>query len=175
MPVDPIIGQIMPVAFAQPQAIPRGWFLCDGSLVSIVQYQALFALLGTRYGGNGQTTFGLPDLRGRAILGGQGDGVGPRTGTPTVTLTRDQLPAHNHFMDCSTATGGGRSPQPANNLFGKDPSGVLIYALAGSSEVPTATDTNVTPTGGGGPHDNMQPYLAINYLIAYSGIFPSRN
>lgn len=178
MPLDPTLGQIMPVAFAQPQNIPSGWLLCDGSVLPIAQNQALFSLLGVRFGGDGVKTFALPDLRGRAVLGGTAGGVGPKHGSETVTLIDAQLPAHNHTLVASNAAGSGRFQSPTDQIYGTNTVGSpaeAIFATAGSGEVALASGTNVAPTGGGGSHTNMQPYLAINYLIASKGVYPSRN
>jgi len=175
MPSEPYVGQIMPAAFG---VVPNGWHLCDGSLLAISQYQALFSLFGTRFGGDGRSTFGLPDLRGRAILGAKdGNGVGVQNGTTTVTLTDSQQPRHNHLLQASTTQGSGRGASPAGRLFGVNttPGGELVFGLAGSAEVPLASATNLSLAGNGQPHNNMQPYLAINYVVALNGIYPSHN
>ena len=180
MPANPYVGQIMPTAF---NVIPRGWHLCDGSLLPINQYQAVFALIGTTYGGNGTTNFALPDLRGRAILGTDGttSGLYPpglQTGTTMVPLTTSQIPQHNHIIQASTTPGAGPAQSPAGKLFGVDTTqggSEKIFTTAGSAEVALAVSTNVVNDGGNQPHNNMQPYLAINYMIALQGIFPSRN
>ena len=177
MPLTPTMGQIMPLSFASPQNIPKGWRLCDGSLLSVAQNQALFSLLGTRYGGDGITTFGIPDLRGRAILGGTGEGVGPKAGSETVSLTEAQIPSHSHTLAASTTAGAGRAGPGTGKLFAVNTAGspvTTIFGVAGSGEVPLADDTNVSVAGSGQPHTNMQPYLAINYVIAVSGVYPSR-
>lgn len=176
MPLNPIIGQIMPVAFGS--IIPKGWRLCDGSLLGIAQNQALFSLIGLTYGGNGTTTFALPDLRGRAIFGIGEVPLGQVAGTTAVTLSDGQLPAHNHSFLASTTAGTGRGINPTGKVFGTNTQGTpveMIFAGAGSGEVPLASGTNVTPTGGNQSHPNMQPYLATNYMIAISGVFPTRN
>ena len=180
MPQTPFLGQIMPAAFG---LIPKGWHLCDGSLLAINANSALFSLLGTTYGGNGTTNFGLPDLRGRAILGTSGSlsGLYPPgilTGSTTVSLTTSQIPPHNHIVQASTTPGAGPKQSPAGKLFGTDTvggGGEKIFATAGSAEVTLAASTNLTNNGSNLPHNNMQPYLAINYLIALTGLFPSRN
>jgi microcystin-dependent protein len=181
MPLNPFVGQIMPVAF---NVIPRGWHLCDGSLLAVNTNQALFALLGTTYGGNGTTNFALPDLRGRAILGTSGttSGLYPPgllTGTTTVPLTANQIPPHSHIIQASTTAGSGTFPvSPAGKIFGVDTAAggaEKIFATTGSAEVALAVATNVALDGGSLPHNNMQPYLAINYMIALNGIFPSRS
>jgi microcystin-dependent protein len=181
MPLNPFIGQIMPAAFG---VIPRGWHLCDGSLLPINQFQAMFSLLGTTYGGNGTTNFALPDLRGRAILGTSGttSGLFPpglQSGTSTVPLTPSQIPQHTHILQASTTAGSGTFPvSPSGKIFGTNTSAggaEKIFATTGSAEVALAVGTNVMIDGGGQPHNNMQPYLAINYMIATAGIFPSRS
>jgi microcystin-dependent protein len=177
MPLDATIGQIMPLSFASPQNIPKGWHLCDGSLLPIAQNQALFSLLGNRFGGDGRVTFGLPDLRGRAILGGTGPGVGPKMGSETVSLTEAQIPSHSHTLAASTTVGSGRPGPGTGELYAVNTSGsppIAIFGVAGSAEVPLADDTNITVAGNGSPHSNMQPYLAINYVIALTGVYPSR-
>ncbi|MBK6576074.1 MAG: phage tail protein [Sandaracinaceae bacterium] len=168
----PFIAQIS--LFAGTFA-PRGWMFCNGQTLPIQQYTALFALIGTTYGGNGQTTFALPDLRGRVPLGTQqGPGLsnyslGQMSGTETVTLLSTQIPAHNHALQASTAAPS--TPTPANASL---PTGSSrIYAAGGASQ--TLNPTSIGNAGGSQPHENMQPYLALNYIIAIEGVFPSRN
>jgi microcystin-dependent protein len=180
MPLDAVLGQIMP--FAGP-TVPQGWAVCNGALLSISQNSALFSLLGTYYGGDGRSNFALPDLRGAAILGSSGLSgsypVGTTSGTPTVTLSVAQIPPHNHLIQASTTNGAGRGANPAGHLFGvnteptNDPK--KIFLLAGSMETNLASSTNIVNDGGGLPHNNMQPFLTINYLIALTGTYPSRN
>ena len=181
MPAEPFLGQIMPFAGS---VVPRGWAQCAGQLLAISQNAALFSLIGTYYGGNGVNNFALPDLRGRAILGSTGGGgdypVGLIDGTPTVALMNAQLPAHNHMLQVSTATGSGRgSVPPTSNLFARNTEPTtnpkLIFVAPSSSDTPLQINTNITPSGGNVPHNNMQPYLVISYLIALTGIYPSRN
>jgi microcystin-dependent protein len=173
MPYEPVLGQIMPIAFGK---VPKGWHLCDGTLLSIPQNTALFSLFGTYYGGDGTKTFGLPDLRGRAIAGTAGQQeMGKFDGVTAVTLSETELPAHNHRLNASTVKGAGRVVSPAAHLFGENTAaGETIFGVAGSGEVPLATKTNITPNGGSHPHNNMQPYLTINYVVALVGIYPSR-
>lgn len=175
MPFEPFVGQIMPAAFG---FVPRGWAACSGQLLAITQNQALFSLLGTAYGGDGRTTFALPDLRGRAVMGANFGSVpiGQIAGAETVPLTVAELPSHAHTLQASTSTGSGRGGTPANNLYGTTSSAAeLLFATAGSNEVALAVGANVMPNGGGQAHNNMQPYLAVNYVIALNGIFPSRS
>jgi microcystin-dependent protein len=173
MPLEPFVGQIMPAGFG---ITPRGWAPCDGRLLAIQQNQALFSLLGTTYGGDGRSTFALPDLRGRAILGSNLGTVawGQVGGTETVTLSVQQLPAHNHTIGAISKSGTGRAVSPAGRVFAGTDAAEKIFAPTGSKEVPLATGTNIGNDGGNLPHNNMQPYLVINYMIALNGIFPSR-
>ncbi len=169
---QPFLGEIKMVGF---NFAPRGYALCNGQILPIAQNTALFSLLGTTYGGNGQTTFALPDLRSRVpVHQGQGPGLsgytlGQASGTETVTLNVQQIPAHNHTVNAS-ATAASKSP--ANN--------VPAVTGAGSSYGAPPDGTTMNPgmiTGGGGnqPHTNLQPSLCINFVIALEGIFPSRN
>ena len=165
---QPFIGQI--VLFAGNFA-PRGWALCNGQLLPISQNTALFSILGTTYGGNGQTTFALPDLRGRvAVSSGQGPGLTPRSlgemaGSETVTLTASQMPAHTHAVN---ATNNG---QTTNRPQSAVPAKGGTYSTAS----PDTTMNAVGNAGGSQPHDNLPPYTTLNYIIALEGIFPSRN
>lgn len=169
--MEPFIGQIM--MFGGNFA-PRSWALCDGQLLSISQNSALFSILGTTYGGDGVTTFGLPDLRGRAPMHmGTGPGLSPRNlgsrvGEEQVTLSVNQIPSHNHTVACATARGS--SPDPANNMLAGDPDNPYI-----GSGTDTMNAAMIRDTGGGQSHDNMQPSLTINFVIALQGIYPSRN
>jgi microcystin-dependent protein len=170
---DPFLGEIKIVGF---NFAPRGYAQCNGQILPIAQNTALFSLLGTTYGGNGQTTFALPDLRSRVpVHVGQGPGLSPYDlgqtgGSETVTLTAGQLAPHNHTVNSSTTA---TSKNPSNN--------VPAVTGAGSSyaETPTPGTTMnpgmVTGGGGGQSHDNLQPYLCINFVIALEGIYPSRN
>jgi len=170
---EPFIGEIKLFAGNFP---PRGWQFCQGQLLSIAQNTALFSILGTTYGGNGQTTFALPDLRGRVPMQpGQGPGLSPRTlgeqaGSETVTLLYNQMPAHTHSLLASNATGVSSTPEG------------YYLAAVDPSELAFATGTNATmgaasigAAGGSQPHNNMQPFLCVNFIIAIEGIYPSRN
>jgi microcystin-dependent protein len=177
---EPFIGQIMPVGF---NFAPRGWALCNGQILSIAQNTALFSLLGTTYGGNGQTTFALPDLRGRVpIHQGQGPGLsnyslGQVAGTENTTLTTNNMPQHNHGL-FSNAGGKGNSAVPTNNFLGV---GVVPSSSETTNNYNSAAGTNplapgsIGLTGGNQPFPILQPYLCINFVIALEGIFPSRN
>lgn len=162
--MEPFIGQIMAVGFSFP---PRGWALCEGQLLGIPQHQALFSLLGTTYGGDGRTTFGLPDLRGRCIIGtGTGPGLpthrwGERGGVDQQTLSVNQLPSHNHQIVPGQVSMGTAMAGTENGTV--------------SVAVPSGGDLSTYNTGGQQAIYTQSPYLSINYVIALQGIFPSRN
>lgn len=149
---------------------PKGWAFCDGQFLPINQNQALFSLLGTMYGGNGQTTFALPDLRGRVPIHiGSGFTQGQAGGQPAHTLTQSEMPAHNHFVTASNAAA--TLDTASGNIFASV-SAPIYGAFANLTTLSPASITNV---GGSQPHNNMQPYLCINFIIALQGAFPSRN
>jgi len=162
---------------------PKSWANCSGQLVSIAQNTALFSLLGTTYGGNGQTTFALPDLRGRApIHWGQGAGLSPVTlgqfsGEENHTLLTTEMPMHNHTFQATTAAA---TKKPVNlGLFADDVDSQAVDYFAtfnapGSSYV-NLNPLSMPPMGGSQPHNNMQPYLVLNICICMFGIYPSRN
>jgi microcystin-dependent protein len=154
---------------------PVGWQFADGRLLPIDEYDTLFNLIGTTYGGDGQQTFGLPDLQGRVpVHTGKGPGltqnyvVGEKGGAEEVTLTGQQLPQHGHAFMAST--GPGSSPNPAGNVIGSPPAVTLF-----KREVPerAMAPKMVLPVGGSQPHENRMPYLTITYIIALQGIYPS--
>ena len=155
---------------------PLGWAFCSGQLLPISQNDALFALIGTTYGGDGQTTFGLPDLRGRApVHQGQGPGLdnyvlGQMSGTEQETLTVSQIPGHTHFVNTTNAPATVSSP--GGGYLAKTP-GSPTYALAAPSVLLKAG--SIGSAGGSQPHDNMMPSLGVSYIIALEGIFPSQN
>ena len=176
---EPYIGEIQMFGF---NFNPRNWAFCNGATLPIAQNTALFALLGTTYGGNGQTTFQLPNFAGRAgCEQGQGPGLTPRTlgetfGTNTVTLTSNQIPAHNHGVNAYSQTvAGSGSHSPVSN------GGLSFLATSTASKnfIETPLNTQLAPNmvqpsqGGGQPHQNQQPYLGVNFCIALQGIFPS--
>jgi microcystin-dependent protein len=178
--MDPFLGEIR--LFAGSYA-PFNWALCNGQLLSIQQYTALFSLLGTTYGGDGRSNFRLPDFQGRAPMHwGTGTGLSPRNlgdygGTPTVALSTAQLPAHTHAMnEASGGRGGGGGSAnrltPTNNAFAAATKNV--YVNPGANPVPMSGSA-VGPTGGGQPHNNQQPYLALSFIIALQGNFPPRS
>lgn len=168
---------------------PRGWAFCNGQLLSIAQYSAVFALLGTTYGGNGQTTFALPNLQGRVALGSGNSGgsnyvLGEVAGTPSVSVLTSNMPAHTHVassvLKVSNTTASAVVPSATTSLGqAKDinTDNVAIYST-GAATIPlepTAVATTNQPTGGNVPISIMQPYLALSYIICLEGIFPSRN
>jgi microcystin-dependent protein len=159
---------------------PYGWHYCDGSLLSISQYSTLYNLIGTTYGGDGVNTFGLPDLRGRCgVHQGTGPGLstylmGQLLGLEDVTLTINQMPSHPHsFSGTNTATGGNANPGTTVAL-GPAPTGDNIYDGTGGATT-LSPGTAVTMAGGSLPHNNRQQYLAISYIIALEGIYPSQS
>ena len=162
---------------------PRGWAFCDGQLLPISSNSALFSLLGTIYGGDGRTTFALPDLRGRvAIHEGNGPGLSPynlgqRGGQETVTLTTSQMPNHTHAHQVRLGAGVGDQSIGVNNALAANASGETIFTTnAPNANSPLNPDSLVIGNAGGGQaHTNMQPFLAINFCIALQGLFPSRS
>ena len=169
--MEPFIGQIM--MFAGNFA-PRGWALCDGQLLPIAQNSALFSILGTTYGGNGQTTFALPDLRGRMpVHPGNGPGLTPRTlgersGQESVTLTINQMPAHNHTLN--VVNNDSKSAQVPNNLLGNAQTEIYSSGSPDAQMNPAA----IGVAGGSQPVQTMSPFQCINFIIALQGIYPSR-
>jgi microcystin-dependent protein len=156
---------------------PVGWALCDGQLLPIAQYDALFALIGTAYGGDGQTTFALPDLRGRVPLHyGSGPGISTRIigeagGSETVTLTTDQMPAHTHPPQALATPGS--SSVPSGNVWAGVSAGALYTATDPAPAAPM-NSAILQPVGGSQPHANMQPFQCVNFIIALEGIFPTQ-
>ena len=161
----------------------RGYAFCQGQLLSISQNTALFSILGTTYGGNGQTTFGLPDLRGRVPMGtGQGPGLTPRTlgemaGAENVTLLTTQIPAHTHTLTVTpqAVSGAGTTADPTNAYPANSGALDKEYSASGTMVNMGAANGTIGVAGGSQPHTNIQPYLVINFLIALEGYFPSRN
>jgi microcystin-dependent protein len=150
--------------------LPKGWALCNGQLLPINQNQALFSLLGTRYGGNGVTTFALPNLRGRVpIHFGNGRNLGEAAGAEAVTITAQTMPQHFHFMNASTAASGGND-NPTGRFLGSASN--LYHTPASLTPMNPGT---IGSTGGSQPHENRQPFLTLTFGIALQGIFPSQN
>ena len=176
---DPYLGQIEAFAFGYT---PRGWLACSGQLLPLNQYQALFALIGTTYGGNGTTNFQLPNLNGRVAVGAANVGsVGVVSGEETHTLLTTEMPLHTHLVVAQAntdpaATGGAATPSAAMQFgAGFNPTAKVtenIYSTAGGVNLPASA---VSTAGAGQPHSNMMPYLAVNYCISMQGLFPSRS
>jgi microcystin-dependent protein len=166
---EPFIGEIRMVGF---NFAPAGWALCHGQTMAISENDALFTLIGTTYGGDGQETFNLPDLRGRIpVHAGQGPGLSNRTlgevsGTETVTLTTQQIPVHSH--PAQAQTGAGNQASPSNG----------VWAASGQGQYGVGTgnaamkNTLISASGGSQPHDNMMPYTTISFIISLFGVFP---
>ncbi|BDD12204.1 tail Collar domain-containing protein (plasmid) [Fulvitalea axinellae] len=186
--MEPFLGQV--VMFGGNFA-PRGWAFCDGQLLPISQNSALFSLLGTIYGGDGRSTFALPDLRGRVPMHpGDGPGlsryqVGQTHGQETVALSVAEMPTHTHtaqtkarlFANHTPPTGGGNSSSPNGNVLSSDGSNIYSTAPPNVEMSDECLDVMVTNTNTGGsiPHENRQPYQCVNFIIALQGIFPSRS
>jgi microcystin-dependent protein len=164
---DPFLSEIKIISW---NFAPKGWAFCNGQLMPINQNQALFSLLGTTYGGDGRTTFGLPDLRGKIpIHFGSGFDLGQKGGEENHTLTLQELPTHIHVLNVNNGTGN--STNPPNAVLAKAPAN--FYGAP--NNLAGMNPGSVTNTGGSQPHNNMQPYLTLNFIIALQGIFPSRN
>ncbi len=167
---EPFLSEIKIVSFNFP---PKGWAFCNGQFLPINQNQALFALLGTTYGGNGQTTFALPDLRGRLpIHMGNGHTLGEAAGSSAVTVNIQQLPQHIHLLQASSAVASSDTPDSTMLLGSTAPNDLYTGPQGGLVATNAAT---VTSVGGSQPHNNMMPYLVLNFIIALQGIFPSKN
>ena len=169
------VGEIM--MFAGSFA-PQGWAFCDGSLMSIAQDEALFVLLGTTYGGDGQSTFGLPDLRGRMPVHQGSNGFsnyppGQNGGTEQVTLTTNQLPSHTHPFNATSNNGNSKQPGGGTIPAGVSGTNTNVYSTAASDS--TMRANILANAGGSQPHNNLQPTLAISFCIALFGVFPSQN
>ncbi|HEX8198542.1 MAG TPA: tail fiber protein [Pyrinomonadaceae bacterium] len=174
---NPYIGEIRMFGGNFP---PNGWAFCDGQLIPISENDAMFTLIGTTYGGDGQETFALPDLQGRIpVHVGPGFVLAQKDGTESVTLTTQQIPVHSHAPFCSNAAGTGANP--AGNVWAVATTGNQMYF-----QMPSPTPQNppplvqmdataITPTGGSQPHDNMAPFLVINFIISLFGIFPQQS
>lgn len=168
---EPFLAEVRMVGF---NFAPRGWAFCDGQILPINQNQSLYSLLGTTYGGDGRTSFALPDLRGRTPIhtgrsnGGGDHRLGQKSGEETHTLSVNEMPQHDHVLQASSTLGNTQivtGHVPAQALNGYSDPGTLVQLRAGS----------VLNVGGGQAHNNMQPYLAVNFCIALQGLFPSRN
>lgn len=171
--MEPFLGQIQPVGFS---FAPRGWALCDGQLLAVSQNSALFSLLGTIYGGDGRTTFGLPDMRGRYFRHvGSGPGLTPvsggqKGGAESITLKANNIPSHNHFVQGTTEDATLTAPTTAST-FG---TGSVIYSSNTGGTV-TLNTASIANTGGGQSFNSLNPYLGIYFCIALVGVYPSRS
>lgn len=167
---DPYIGEIRMVCFP---LLPKGWLQCDGSLLNVQQYLSLFSLLGARYGGDGNKTFGLPDLRGTVPVGASSAyGYGRTFGSEVVQLKLTDIPSHTHLV--ATAPDNGTSFNAASNYFGTVASpGLMAYAVP--SQTATLNPATISAAGGSWVHDNMQPYITLSYIIATTGLYPPRD
>lgn len=170
---EPFLSEIKIVSFNFP---PKGWALCNGQFLPINQNQALFSLLGTTYGGNGQTTFALPNLQGRVpIHEGSGHTLGEAAGSTAVTINIQQLPTHTHFLNNNMAVVDANTNatqgSPAGNNWAN--TGKVQWCTSAPNAV--MNPQAVANVGGSQPHTNMMPYLVLNFIIALQGIFPSRN
>ncbi len=171
---EPFIAEIKMIG---ENFAPRGWAYCDGQLLPIAQNTALFSLVGTIYGGDGQTTLGLPNLQGRTPIGwGNGPGlttrqIGQKGGEETHTLTVNEMANHSHTANASQVPAN--SDGPNNAAFLATPSAALVYAPDAGPQAMNAA--SLTSTGSGGAHDNMQPYQAVSFVIALVGVYPPRS
>lgn len=172
---DPFVAEIRIFGF---QFAPKGWAFCNGQLLPISQNTALFSLLGTMYGGDGKSTFGLPDMQGNApMFFGQGQGLterfeGEMSGVETITLLDSEMPFHQHALQANTAPADLPAPAATRSLARSAP---FIYkAPAGAAAPQPMAPQAVSPAGGGLPHNNMMPYLTLNFCIALQGVFPAR-
>ena len=170
---QPFVGEIRMFAGNFP---PVGWMFCDGQSLPISENETLFQLIGTTYGGDGESTFNLPNLSGRApIHQGQGPGlgsnyvIGEMAGVEQVTLTNNQIPVHNHAFLASSVNGTTQSP--ANEVLASNPT---VQMFRQSDPEGTFNPSTITPVGGSQPHENMMPFIVINYIISLFGLFPSQ-
>jgi microcystin-dependent protein len=172
---DPFVAEIRIFPFNFP---PKGWAFCDGQILPLSQNTALFALLGTTYGGDGKSTFALPDMQGNAPMQqGQGQGLslrdlGEMSGVETVTLLVSEIPVHTHTISCGSNFAVGDTNVPAGNIIAKSSNG---NAYIPQQNLTTMAFQGLPPAGGGLPHSNMQPYLTLNFCIALQGVFPPRS
>jgi len=166
---EPFIGEIRMVGF---NFAPAGWMLCQGQLLPIAENATLFNLIGTTYGGDGQTTFALPNLQSRVpVHQGSGFVIGEMAGVESVTLTVGQIPAHAHLPQADA--GNGDSSNPTGNIWAQSPA-TRQYIAGTGANAPMSTQAMVS-AGGSQPHDNMLPYLAINFIISLYGVFPTQS
>jgi len=174
---DPYLGEISIVSF---NFAPKGWFLCNGQLLAINNYQALFSLIGTTYGGNGVTTFALPNFQGKTpIHWGNGFAYGQYGGEENHTLNITEIPTHLHTVspgEIKAKTGvTANQTAPENNYFANNAAETKRFTTLADSTMNTITSSATTVAGSNQAHSNLQPYLVLNFIICYQGIFPSRN
>lgn len=175
---EPFLSEIKIMSFNFP---PKGWALCNGQFLPINQNQALFALLGTTYGGNGQTTFALPNLRGQVpIHMGNGHTLGESAGSSSVTLNQSQMPQHLHILNAAAAAPALSTNPPGSTTNAPDPNKMLSGSACDNlyrapTNLQAMAPDSVSNVGGSQPHTNRQPYLVLNFCIALQGIFPSSN
>ena len=176
---EPFLAEVRMVGF---NFAPRGWAFCDGQILPINQNQSLFSLMGTSYGGDGRTSFALPDLRGRTPIhvgtsnGGKSHARGNKGGEEKHTLDEAEMPQHDHALTATTNTANLVSPDGA--LMGQTPSGVgNLYRVPATGDQPdqTLNAGAIAKAGGGQGHENMQPFIVVNFCISLEGLFPSRN
>ena len=170
---EPFLGELKLISF---NFAPKGWTLCNGQLLPINQNQALFSLLGTTFGGDGQTTFGLPDLRGRipSHMGGSFPTMGAKYGEEFHTLNLQEMPAHTHLCGANSSGAAASSPVLAVYADTSATQGLNPYKSGGAAGA-TMDAALIPNVGGSQPHENRQPFLVLNWIIALQGIFPSRN
>lgn len=172
---EPFLAEVRMVGF---NFAPIGWAFCDGQILPINQNQSLYSLLGTTYGGDGRISFALPDLRGRTPIhvgrsdGGADHGLGQKSGEETHTLSVNEMPQHDHPLHGIDEPASGRTDQPAGTFLSKAASD--LYSTEASNLLSLGSGT-IANAGGGQAHENMQPFLAVNFCIALTGLFPSRN
>ena len=165
---EPFLGEIKIISWNYP---PKGWAFCNGQLLPINQNQALFSILGTTYGGDGRTNFALPNLQGRMPMHiGNGLDLGESGGEQSHTLALAELPSHSHPANCNSSPGSVASPGDA--VWAQDNNGNAPYSSAGGSGMALGA---INPVGGSQAHNNLAPYLTLNFVIALQGIFPSQN
>ena len=171
---EPYVGEICMTAFPYP---PPGWALCNGDLLPISEYETLYSLIGTTYGGDGHSTFALPDLRSRFPVGqGQFSGgktfhLGEASGSETVSLSTHHLPSHTHLVACADTPGN--QDNPKGNVCAVAPTGTKIYITGGDQQLELTMEENtIGLTGGNGFHENMPPYCVVNFIIALVGEYP---
>lgn len=168
---EPFLAEVRMVGF---NFAPRGWAFLDGQILPINQNQSLYSILGTTYGGDGRTSFALPDLRGRTPLHvGDGHGLGQKSGAETVTLTAAEIGAHTHAVKASSATGN--QTTPTGHLLATEVAPDAAYRDPEAANATALRSGTLTNAGGGQAHNNMQPFVVLNFCIALQGLFPSRN